>query len=274
MDERLPAQLSGGQQQRVAVARALAHKPEVLLLDEPFGALDAKIREELRRTIRQVQRELGITTVLVTHDQEEAFALADRIGDHESRAAAGGGRAARAVHAPGDALRRHLPRRRQPDPGAPHPRRHPGSAPASWPRPARRPAAAASTKWWRWCAPRKSRSPRRATTWPPGYLARGVVEEVVFTGALERLRVRLEDGAATPLLSFGDGDSTTALQVTRTQHEQRGFAGAPGPERRDRRAPRARAADAAVELHRLRHERGARRGAGARSRCWRRWPRA
>src|SRR6201987_4371179 len=80
MDERLPAQLSGGQQQRVAVARALAHKPEVLLLDEPFGALDAKIREELRRTIREVQRELGITTVLVTHDQEEAFALADRIG--------------------------------------------------------------------------------------------------------------------------------------------------------------------------------------------------
>src|SRR6202008_1044763 len=80
MDERLPAQLSGGQQQRVAVARALAHKPEVLLLDEPFGALDAKIREELRRTIREVQRELGISTVLVTHDQEEAFALADRIG--------------------------------------------------------------------------------------------------------------------------------------------------------------------------------------------------
>src|SRR5437868_3756108 len=63
-----------------AIAGALAHKPEVLLLDEPFGALDAKIREELRRTIRQVQRELGITTVLVTHDQEEAFALADRIG--------------------------------------------------------------------------------------------------------------------------------------------------------------------------------------------------
>src|SRR6201993_3191336 len=80
MDQRLPAQLSGGQQQRVAVARALAHKPEVLLLDEPFGALDAKIREELRRTIREVQRELGITTVLVTHDQEEAFAMADRIG--------------------------------------------------------------------------------------------------------------------------------------------------------------------------------------------------
>jgi len=80
MDDRLPAQLSGGQQQRVALARSLAHKPSVVLLDEPFGALDAKIREELRTTIRQVQRELGITIILVTHDQEEAFALADRIG--------------------------------------------------------------------------------------------------------------------------------------------------------------------------------------------------
>jgi sulfate transport system ATP-binding protein len=80
MDNRLPSQLSGGQQQRVAVARALAHKPSVVLLDEPFGALDAKIREELRTSLRQVQRELGITIILVTHDQEEAFALADRIG--------------------------------------------------------------------------------------------------------------------------------------------------------------------------------------------------
>jgi ABC-type Fe3+/spermidine/putrescine transport system ATPase subunit len=78
--DRLPDQLSGGQQQRVAVARALAHEPQVLLLDEPFGALDAKIRVELRDTIRQVQRRIGMTTILVTHDQEEAFALADRIG--------------------------------------------------------------------------------------------------------------------------------------------------------------------------------------------------
>jgi sulfate transport system ATP-binding protein len=77
---RLPGQLSGGQQQRVAVARALAHEPQVLLLDEPFGALDAKIRVELRQTIHEVQRRLGMTTILVTHDQEEAFALADRIG--------------------------------------------------------------------------------------------------------------------------------------------------------------------------------------------------
>jgi sulfate/thiosulfate transport system ATP-binding protein len=77
---RLPTQLSGGQQQRVALARALAHKPEVLLLDEPFGALDAKIRIDLRRALRRIQKELGITTIFVTHDQEEAFELADRLG--------------------------------------------------------------------------------------------------------------------------------------------------------------------------------------------------
>jgi sulfate transport system ATP-binding protein len=76
---RMPRQLSGGQQQRVALARALAHEPRVLLLDEPFGALDARIRLELRQAVRAIQRELGLTTVFVTHDQEEAFELADRL---------------------------------------------------------------------------------------------------------------------------------------------------------------------------------------------------
>jgi sulfate/thiosulfate transport system ATP-binding protein len=76
---RFPAHLSGGQQQRVALARALAHRPEVLLLDEPFGALDARIRTDLRRTVHSIQRELKITTIFVTHDQEEAFELADRM---------------------------------------------------------------------------------------------------------------------------------------------------------------------------------------------------
>ncbi len=78
--DRLPAQLSGGQQQRIALARALAHKPEVLLLDEPFGALDTKIRVQLRQNLRAIQDRLGVTTILVTHDQDEAFELADRIG--------------------------------------------------------------------------------------------------------------------------------------------------------------------------------------------------
>jgi sulfate transport system ATP-binding protein len=80
LGQRMSRQLSGGQQQRVALARALAIRPDVLLLDEPLGALDAKIRIELRRSLRNIQRELGITTILVTHDQEEAFELADRLG--------------------------------------------------------------------------------------------------------------------------------------------------------------------------------------------------
>src|SRR5712692_7616386 len=80
LGRRMPAQLSGGQQQRVALARAIAHHPAVLLLDEPFGALDAKIRVELRRALRAIQTDLGITTLFVTHDQEEAFELGDRLG--------------------------------------------------------------------------------------------------------------------------------------------------------------------------------------------------
>jgi putative spermidine/putrescine transport system ATP-binding protein len=77
--ERYPHQLSGGQQQRVALARALAIKPRVLLLDEPLSALDAKIRASLRQEIRDIQRQLGITTIFVTHDQEEALSLSDRV---------------------------------------------------------------------------------------------------------------------------------------------------------------------------------------------------
>lgn len=80
MGDRLPTQLSGGQQQRIALARALAPEPEVLLLDEPFGALDVKIRGQLRQNLREIQQRLHVTTILVTHDQEEAFELADRIG--------------------------------------------------------------------------------------------------------------------------------------------------------------------------------------------------
>jgi putative spermidine/putrescine transport system ATP-binding protein len=77
--ERLPRQLSGGQQQRVALARALAFRPDVLLLDEPLSNLDAKLREEVRVEIRELQQTLGITTVMVTHDQDEALSMADRL---------------------------------------------------------------------------------------------------------------------------------------------------------------------------------------------------
>jgi sulfate transport system ATP-binding protein len=79
LGRRYPNQLSGGQRQRVALARALAIEPRVLLLDEPFGALDAKVRKELRVWLRTLHERMGITTIFVTHDQEEAFALADLV---------------------------------------------------------------------------------------------------------------------------------------------------------------------------------------------------
>jgi putative spermidine/putrescine transport system ATP-binding protein len=78
--DRYPHQMSGGQQQRVALARALAIEPSVLLLDEPLSALDAKVRRQLREEIRRIQIMIGITTLFVTHDQEEALAMGDRVG--------------------------------------------------------------------------------------------------------------------------------------------------------------------------------------------------
>ena len=78
--KRRPHQLSGGQQQRVAIARALAPRPEILMLDEPMGNLDAKLRKEMQIELRAIQQRTGITTIMVTHDQEEAMSMADRIG--------------------------------------------------------------------------------------------------------------------------------------------------------------------------------------------------
>jgi len=85
LGDRYPAQLSGGQQQRVALARALAIEPRMLLLDEPFGALDAKVRKELRQWLREVHDATGVTTIFVTHDQEEAMDLADRVASRSAR---------------------------------------------------------------------------------------------------------------------------------------------------------------------------------------------
>ncbi|HSZ74814.1 MAG TPA: ATP-binding cassette domain-containing protein [Rhizomicrobium sp.] len=79
LGKRYPSQLSGGQRQRVALARALAIEPRMLLLDEPFGALDAKVRKDLRNWLRSLHERLGLTTIFVTHDQDEAFALADLV---------------------------------------------------------------------------------------------------------------------------------------------------------------------------------------------------
>ncbi|MBV8911358.1 MAG: ABC transporter ATP-binding protein [Gammaproteobacteria bacterium] len=228
LDDRLPAELSGGQQQRVAVARALAHKPEVLLLDEPFGALDAKIREELRRTIREVQRELGISTVLVTHDQEEAFALADRIGimnygrllevgvphDLYSRPAT------RFVATFLGAANLFLARRTAE--GVQLGAAVMAPATAALVEPEQEVVAVARPEEVEVATSREELGSR--------YLGNGVVDEVMFTGALERLRVRLADGAEGPLLVMAGGEGNGALQVTRPRTVQRGWELRPGQE--------------------------------------------
>ena len=111
MADRRPQQLSGGQQQRVALARALAPSPEVLLLDEPLSALDLKLRKEMQSELKRLQLELGITFIFVTHDQEEALTMSDRIGVMSAGRAPAGRPPARDLQPPGQPLRRGLHRR-------------------------------------------------------------------------------------------------------------------------------------------------------------------
>jgi len=221
MDERLPGQLSGGQQQRVAVARALAHKPQVLLLDEPFGALDAKIREELRRTIRAVQRELGITTVLVTHDQEEAFALADTIGVMNH------GRLLE-VGQPNDLYAQPATRFVATFLGAANlllARQSldgirfgatPVNAEGSEPLHAGREHEVVAV-----LRPEEVELAATREQLRANYIARGSVEEIIFTGALERLRVRLLDEPCAAQLLGSGAAGEARVEVTRTQPERR-----------------------------------------------------
>ena len=112
-DDRLPSELSGGQQQRVAVARALVLEPQVLLFDEPLSNLDAKLRRRMREEIRDLQQSLGLTSVYVTHDQEEALAVSDKIVVMNRGAIAQEGTPGRPLRAAGRCLRRRLHRRRQ-----------------------------------------------------------------------------------------------------------------------------------------------------------------
>ncbi len=218
MDDRLPAQLSGGQQQRVAVARALANRPEVLLMDEPFGALDAKIREELRRTIRQIQRELNMTTVLVTHDQEEAFALADRIGVmHQGRLLECG--------QPDDLYTRPATRFVSTFLGAANLllgyRTSRGvrfsAAPLAGGDVPREVVAVLRPEEVELC---DDESAIKAN-----FVGHGRVEELLFGGAVERLRVRMSSDGPVPVAPGRDGaaDTGSLFEVSRTLPEQRGF---------------------------------------------------
>ena len=109
-ERRRIAQLSGGQQQRVALARALAPEPRVLLLDEPLSNLDPTLRERTRREIRELIRRVGITTVLVTHEQDEAFELGDRVAVLRAGRLEQVGHAGRALRRAGQSLRRRIRR--------------------------------------------------------------------------------------------------------------------------------------------------------------------
>jgi len=221
MDDRLPGQLSGGQQQRVAVARALAHRPRVLLMDEPFGALDAKIREELRRTIRQIQRELGIATMLVTHDQEEAFALADRIGVmHQGRLLECG--------QPDELYARPATRFVATFLGAANLLLGYRAAesirfadPASLPGTPREVVAVLRPE------EVELTAPGRPTSSTP--VGTGRVEEIQFAGATERLRLRMTGDTPLPAAPDG-GEQGWLLEVSRTLPEKRGFPVATGAE--------------------------------------------
>lgn len=218
MDDRLPSQLSGGQQQRVAVARALAHKPNVVLLDEPFGALDAKIREELRTSLKQVQRELGITIILVTHDQEEAFALADRIGVMNLGRLLEVGRPDELYTRPATRFvatflgAANLLLARQTADGI-----RVGTTPLA----ARVQDRADSSREHEVVAVLRPEEIELATsrdTLTTTFLGLGTVQSKLFTGALERLRVHL-----TNISDCADAEQaeTAVLDVTRTQHEHR-----------------------------------------------------
>lgn len=221
MDDRLPTQLSGGQQQRVAVARALAHKPKVLLMDEPFGALDAKIREDLRRTIRSVQRELGITTILVTHDQEEAFALGDRLGVMNLGRLLEAGRPTELYSRPASRFvatflgAANLLLRRETGRGADLRGAGANDTPEF---PHREQEVVAMLR------PEEAELAADRDALETSFLGYGHVEELQFTGALERLRIRM--GTEGTPSGADPGNSALPpvwIDVTRTQPEQRAF---------------------------------------------------
>ena len=180
--DRRPAQLSGGQRQRVALARALVNRPKVLLLDEPLGALDLKLRQQMQVELKAIQRDVGITFVFVTHDQEEALTMSDRIAVFNDGAVEQVGTPTEVYERPGDAVRRRVRRHDQPGRGrggrqAVRPAGHVEHPPGAGPRRRAGPAG---------------RRPHQRTV-------EGVVREVVYLGLGARLLVDV--GAATTLIA-------------------------------------------------------------------------
>ena len=186
-EQRKPTQISGGQAQRVALARALINRPAVLLLDEPLGALDLKLRKQMQVELKRIQQEVGITFIYVTHDQEEAMTMSRPHRRHEQGPLRAAGRPRGALRAADDAVRRRLPRRQQPAR-----RRVPRAPPTGWRssssatgpssgrRPTRSTAARPSTSA---SARRRSGSTRTATRRPDGHNhLTGVVDDASYLG--------------------------------------------------------------------------------------------
>ena len=203
LEDRRPAQLSGGQQQRVALARALILRPKVLLLDEPLGALDARLRKDLQVDLAALQREVGITFVYVTHDQEEALTMSHRLAVMDTGQRRPGRHARRGLRAAGDGVRRRLPRRRQPAR-----RRRRG-------RPAAAGARYALGEFALDAAGDGPAGPVKLVIRPervrvaPGEAAGpnclpGMVERVVYVGSTTQVHVRLPGGEAVQSLTAND----------------------------------------------------------------------
>ena len=196
--ERKPGQLSGGQRQRVALARALVNRPKVLLLDEPLGALDLKLREEMQVELKVIQRQVGLTFVFVTHDQEEALTMSDRIAVFNAGRIEQVGTPGRDLRAPGDPVRGRVRRHLQPDEtrcgaGDPGPGRHLVGPPGEGPDGRRR-------------ASRRTGDERHAD---------GTVAEVVYAGAATRFLVDLDGGARLTVLQQNLHTSSMQVQTLR-----------------------------------------------------------
>ena len=201
-ERRKPGQLSGGQRQRVALARALVNRPRVLLLDEPLGALDLKLREEMQIELHQIQHEVGITFIYVTHDQQEALTMSHRIAVFSARPDRAGRRPRRGLRATGDHVRGGLRRDLEP-PGGRRGRRDP--------RPGRDVHRQARED----PARDRGRRPADAAVADDEYAANGRIRSVVYLGPDTRYYVALDAGGE--LVVTQQNLATTSTEVLAQQ---------------------------------------------------------